>query len=38
MLDLDGLTLVTELAAEYRYQSQRLDYESVRKDCLSLLR
>jgi site-specific recombinase XerD len=37
MVDLDGITLVTEPSAEYLNQRQRLDYESVRKDCLSWL-
>jgi len=37
MANLDGITLVPEPSAEYLNQRQRLDYESVREDCLSWL-
>jgi len=37
MVDLDGITLVTEPAAEMLNQRQQLDYEAIRKDCLEWL-
>ena len=37
MVDLDGITVVTEPSATCLNQRQRLDYEATRKSCLSWL-